>query len=170
MAHQLGTGSQIHDSKRSKLDVILVALGLFAVSGIGGWITMQSIQSGWYAGLEKSPLNPPNAIFGPVWTTLYVMMFVGYVLAKKGSQPGEVDYKAIMGVNLLVNLAWSLVFFGFQNPAGGFAVIAAYFIVCILTAMKFAKYSKVAGWMIVPLIAWVGFASYLNFMVWRLNV
>ncbi|QYK53407.1 MAG: tryptophan-rich sensory protein [Fimbriimonadaceae bacterium] len=171
MAHQLGNDSQLRTSfaNRSKWDVLAVGLGLLAVSGIGGWITAQSIQTGWYAELQKSTLNPPNSIFGPVWTTLYVLMFVAYLLVKKQSQPGQEDYKAIMGVNLLVNLAWTLVFFGSQSIVGGLAVIVAYFFVCIFTAANFAKYSNKAAWMIAPLIAWVGFASYLNFAIWRLN-
>jgi len=170
MAQPMQTGnSEKSLANRSKLDIAAVGIGLLAVMGIGGWVTAQSIQSGWYTELTKSSLNPPNAIFGPVWTTLYVLLFLAYVQVKKQSQPGQEDYKAIMGVNLLVNLAWTLVFFGSQSIIGGLAVIVAYFFVCIFTAANFAKYSKKAAWLIAPLIVWIAFASYLNFTIWRLN-
>lgn len=151
------------------LDIGGAAIGLLLVSMVGGLLTAHSIDSGWYATLVKSSLNPPNVVFGPVWTSLYVCMFLAYVLAKNGSAKVVTDYKTIFKINLLVNLAWSFVFFGLKSVGAGMAVILIYLCVCVGTAVVFNKYSKAAAWLLVPLILWVSFASYLNFEILRLN-
>ncbi|HLO97332.1 MAG TPA: TspO/MBR family protein [Fimbriimonas sp.] len=156
-------------SSRGLLDIPTAIAGLAVASALGGWITAGSIDSGWYASLAKSSLNPPNMVFGPVWTTLYILMFFAFVNARKASPIDAIDYKVVFGVNLAINLLWSVVFFGYTNVTAGFWVIVAYLFTCVATAMIFGKYSSRAAWMIVPLIAWVSFAGYLNFVIMRLN-
>lgn len=142
---------------------------MFTASALGGWITKLSIESGWYDLLVKSSLNPANIVFGPVWTILYFLLFVAFIFAWKGSADSSRDYKVVFGINLILNLAWSVAFFGFKSVFGGFLVILFYLAVCIATALIFKKYSPVAAWLVVPLIAWVAFASYLNFVIFRFN-
>jgi translocator protein len=154
---------------KGRLDIPLAGIGVFVASALGGWITTLSIETGWYALLTKSSLNPSSVVFGPVWTLLYVMLFIAFIYAWKGSADSSRDYKVIFGANLFLNLMWSVAFFGFKSAFGGFLVILLYLAVCIANALIFKKYSSVAAWLVLPLIAWVSFASYLNFVILRFN-
>lgn len=144
---------------------VAVSLG---AGGLGSIATVQNIPT-WYAGLEKPPLLPPNDVFGPVWSVLYVMIGVALFLVwisreKKSARP----YVAFF-TQLALNTLWCFMFFGLHLPWLGFAVIVALVGAIVWTMREFAPISKAAAWLFVPYLAWVLFATYLTVGVAGLN-
>lgn len=137
---------------------------------IGSVFTRTAIPT-WYAGLAKPPFTPPNWVFGPVWTILYVLMGVAaFLVWRKGWGYREVRVGLITFlVQLLLNALWSTVFFGLKSPLAGVIVIVGLWVVLLFTLLRFFKLSAAAGWLLVPYILWVSFAAVLNFSVWLLN-
>lgn len=134
---------------------------------IGGFATQNSIDT-WYATLDKPSWNPPNWLFGPVWTLLYIMMGIAaWLVWKTKDRIGPA--MVLFGVQLVFNLAWSLIFFGLRSP--GWALIEVVFLwgSVLLTMLAFFGRQTVAGWLFVPYLAWVSFAAVLNFAIWSLN-
>lgn len=129
---------------------------------------MQNIPT-WYAGLDKPPLLPPNEVFGPVWSVLYVLMGVALFLVwiKPKKQVGLI-YVAFF-VQLLLNTLWCFVFFALHLPWLGFVVILLLVGAIIWTMHEFAWVSRPAVWLLVPYFLWVCFASYLTIGVAILN-
>lgn len=154
---------------KSILTPVLAIVSILAASLIGGVATATSIQNGWYATLTKSPLNPPNYVFGPVWTVLYIMIGVSFVVVWKAAFHKARDYKMAFGVQMALNLLWSLVFFGLRSPEGGVVVILAMLAAIIWNIVVFNRYKKLAALLLVPYLAWVSFATYLNISIANLN-
>lgn len=152
-----------------KLVVAIIACEFAGI--IGSLFTMPSIRSGWYATLAKPTLNPPVWIFGPVWTALFAMMGVAVFLVwKKGFDRRDVKIALIIfDIQLLLNVFWSIIFFGWQSPGGAFAEIIFLWFAIISTILAFVKISKPAAWLLAPYIIWVSFAGYLNFSIWHLS-
>jgi len=125
----------------------------------------------WYAGLVKPAFNPPNWVFGPVWTTLYVLMAfaVWRVLRLPGGMPARSLGLILFFVQLALNAAWSWMFFGAHSPALGLLDIVPQLLVVLATVMVFLRLDRIAAWCLVPLAVWVGFATVLNFAIWSLN-
>jgi translocator protein len=141
-----------------------------AVGGLGGIATARSIPT-WYADLAKPSFNPPNWLFGPAWTLLYLLMGTASWLvwrqARKGKAIGLA--LALYGVQLALNLAWSFIFFGARRPFSAFVEIVPLWVLIAVTMAQFYRISKVAGALLIPYQLWVSFAAVLNFAVWRLN-
>ena len=137
---------------------------------IGSIFTMPAIDS-WYATLARPDFAPPNWIFAPVWTTLYVLMGVAaFLVWQKGLSKKEIKVAlTIFGVQLVLNTLWSIIFFGLQSPLWAFIEIVFLWIAIVATIVAFARVSKLAAWLLVPYILWVSFAGYLNFMIFWLN-
>lgn len=154
---------------KSILTPVLAIVSILAASLIGGVATATSIQNGWYATLTKSPLNPPNYVFGPVWTVLYIMIGVSFVVVWRAAFHKARDYKMAFGVQMGLNLLWSLVFFGLRSPEGGVVVILAMLAAIIWNIVVFNRYKKLAALLLVPYLAWVSFATYLNISIANLN-
>jgi translocator protein len=151
-----------------KLAVCLVAC--FAAGGIGSLFIFKAIPE-WYARLRKPRYTPPNWAFGPVWTTLYVLMAVSVFLVWRtglGSSAAVLAF-TLFWIQLAVNAMWSAVFFGAKSKGGGVAVIAALWLLILATVIVSFRVSAWAGALLVPYLAWVTVASYLNIGVWRLN-
>lgn len=125
----------------------------------------------WYADLAKPTFNPPNWIFAPVWTTLYILMAVAAwrILRLPEGTPGRRLGLALFFLQLALNAAWSWMFFGAHSPLLGMINIIPQLGVIIATAVVFRRLDKAAALCLVPLIAWVSFASALNFEILRLN-
>jgi translocator protein len=134
-----------------------------AVGGGAGFLTAQSVVT-WFPTLVKPSFNPPSWLFAPVWTTLYIMMAVAawLVWLRKGSL-------VLFYVQLALNFTWSLLFFGLHSPAMALVDIAAMWVLILLTLLGFWKIDRRAGWLLVPYLAWVSFASVLNASIWWLN-
>jgi tryptophan-rich sensory protein len=157
-------------TSRSILLALLAIAPVFAASLIGQAATMPNIPT-WYAGLVKPSFNPPNWIFGPVWTTLYVMMAYAFwrVLRLPGETPGRGGAITLFLLQIALNAAWSWAFFGFHSPLSGVFVIAALWLAIVATMVAFWRLDRLAGWLFAPYIAWVSFAAVLNVSILQLN-
>lgn len=130
---------------------------------IGSFFTTSAIPT-WYATLNKPVFSPPNWIFAPVWTTLYILMGISlYLVWKKKTVP------MVFWIQLILNATWSIVFFGMKNPILAFINIAALWIAIFLTIKSFRKINKTAACLLYPYLAWVSFASVLNLFIVLLN-
>jgi len=137
---------------------------------VGSVFTMPAIPT-WYAGLNKPSFSPPNWLFGPVWTTLYVLMGISFFLVweKLKKNPKAKSALDIFVLQLVLNCLWSVIFFGLKAPLLALIEIILLWLVILITIINFFKISKTAGWLLVPYLAWVSFASFLNWTIWRLN-
>jgi len=125
----------------------------------------------WYQNLAKPALNPPNWLFAPVWTALYAIMAyaVWRILRLAAGTPGRMTALALFFVQLVLDAAWSWMFFGLNDPLAGLLNIVAQWLVILGTIDRFYRLDRVAAWCLFPLAAWVAFACVLNFEIWRLN-
>jgi translocator protein len=141
-----------------------------AVGGVAGWLTVPEI-AGWYAGLNKPSFNPPNYLFGPVWTTLYAMMGIAFFLIWKADADAGLKKTAMIlfAVQLVLNFFWSLIFFNAHQLGWALVEIIAMWLFILLTIFSFGKISSLAAWLLVPYICWVSFATVLNAALWKLN-
>lgn len=151
------------------LFITCIAIPLLA-GVIGSFSTMSSIPS-WYAGLIKPPLTPPNWLFGPVWTTLYILMGIAlYLVVREGTEKKPVQLGIIIfAAQLIVNVLWSLVFFGLRSPLSGLITILVLIALVLATIYFFYQVSRTAAALLVPYIAWICIATYLNAMILVLN-
>jgi translocator protein len=150
--------------------IISIAIPL-AAGGLSGFFTTSEIP-GWYQTITKPSWNPPSWIFGPVWTTLYILMGIAlYLVWKNENVDASIKRTAIIlfAVQLILNFFWSLIFFKQHQIGWAFAEIIAMWIFIVLTIFAFAKVNNTAAWLLVPYICWVSFASILNYTIWRLN-
>lgn len=124
----------------------------------------------WYPTLAKPAFTPPSWLFGPVWTTLYLLMGVALYLVWR-SDDGRTRQVALalFGAQLVLNAAWTMVFFGAQAIFGGLAVIVVLLATILATIGAFAQIDRRAAALLVPYLLWVGFATALNLQIWRLN-
>lgn len=151
------------------LGLVGFAVLCLAVSGIGGAITATSVD-GWYQTLQKPSFNPPDWVFGPVWTVLYVMMAVAAwrVWRRAGFASGRTALAAFL-VQLGLNLAWTVLFFGVQAIGPALIEIVVLLAAIVVTAVLFWRIDRLAGWLLVPYGLWVAYAALLNAALWRLN-
>lgn len=150
---------------------LIIAIGVSELAGIiGSVFTTPSIPT-WYAGLVKPALNPPAWVFAPVWTTLFVLMGVAaFLIWRQGLERKEVKIAlGIFIIQLILNTLWSIIFFGLKNPGAAFAELILLWLAILATIIAFAKISRPAAWLLLPYIAWVSFAGYLNFSIWQLS-
>ncbi|MFO1129017.1 MAG: TspO/MBR family protein [Rhodospirillales bacterium] len=148
------------------LAFVAVCLG---VSSIGAAITYSSIDT-WYPALAKPALTPPDWVFAPVWSTLYLMMAVAaWRIWSHGGRP-EVNFAlACFGVQLTLNLLWTVLFFGLRSPWLGLIEIVVLLGAIAMTTVAFFRVDRLAGWLFVPYLTWTLFATVLVFGIWRLN-
>jgi len=137
---------------------------------LGSVFTTPAIPT-WYAGLRKPDLAPPNWVFAPVWTMLYLLMGISlFLIWNVGLERREVRRSVVIfGVQLALNILWSYLFFGLQSTLLGLIRIVALWMMIVLTVTSFLKVSKKAALLLVPYLLWVSFASYLNYSLWILN-
>jgi benzodiazapine receptor len=146
-----------------------VAAGSVAlVLVLGQWATFPNLEP-WYAGLLKASFNPPNWVFGPVWTTLYVLMGFALWRVLRSDTPLKRVAVLLFYLQLLLNAAWSWMFFAGHNPAAGLVNIIPQWCIIVATVAAFRRIDRIAGFCLMPLVVWVGFATVLNFEIWRLN-
>ncbi len=148
--------------------VVILAI-CFAVAGLGGAATSPEIPT-WYQKLAKPSWTPPRWLFGPVWTVLYAFMAVAaWLVWKRAGWQGSNGALTIFAIHLVLNLAWSFIFFKYHLTGWAFAEIVLLWIAIAVTMVKFAPISAVAALLFVPYLIWVTYASALNFAVWRMN-
>lgn len=143
---------------------------VFVVSGLGSLVTVPQID-GWYSGLVKPWFSPPNWLFGPVWSVLYLMMAVAWYLTLEKGWHKKLVIRANKWfvAQLLVNMTWSWVFFGLKELTGAFLVLGLLWWLIYMTIRSMLKVEKRAAWLMYPYLAWVSFAGLLNFAVVWLN-
>jgi benzodiazapine receptor len=152
------------------LPALVVWVGLcVAVGLISGLLTRRAIPS-WYASLRKPSFNPPNWIFAPVWMTLYVLMGVAAWMAWQQPSSQLRTYALVwFAIQLGLNFLWSLIFFRWHAIAGALGEISILWLAILATMVLFWELHPLAGWLMVPYLAWVSFATMLNLGIFRLN-
>jgi translocator protein len=141
----------------------------FAAAGIGSLMTTSSI-GGWYAALAKPAWTPPNWVFGPVWSLLYLAMAVAaWMVWRQVGFPRAASALNLFAVQLVLNVCWSAIFFGAHRPGLAFVEILLLWLLILATMVAFRLLSRAAAWLMAPYLLWVAFAAALNLSIWRLN-
>lgn len=153
-----------------KIPQLILAVGICLGAGVlGSFFTVSSIPT-WYATLNKPTFSPPNWVFGPAWTILYILMGISLYLAVSGKRKGErIKAVRIFGIQLILNVLWSIIFFGMKNPTLAFVNVVALWIAIVLTIKSFHRINHLAAYLLIPYLLWVSFASLLNFFIVILN-
>lgn len=146
---------------------IIIPLGIGSLAGIA---TSRNIET-WYKTLIRPSFAPPNWVFGPAWTILYLLMGIALYLVWNSKTESHWKQKAFMifGIQLVLNFLWSFLFFEFKWMGVALVEIILLWMAIFLTILVFSKVNKTASWLLVPYIAWVSFASLLNYYYWDLN-
>ena len=153
----------------SKALKLIVSLALPQVAGgLGAFFTFSSVKS-WYLTINRPSWNPPNWLFGPVWTALYIMMGIACYVIWKSNHPQKRQLLTFYFVQLGLNALWSPVFFGGESPILGLIVIIPLWVMILVCILQFKKVSGWASGLMVPYLLWVSFATALNAAIWWLN-
>lgn len=150
------------------LSKLLLAIIVCEGAGIFGALFTFSAIPVWYQSLNKPAFSPPNFIFGPVWTILYFLMGISLYLIWS-SQKKTRKVMLLFWVHLFFNATWSGAFFGLRNPLLGFINILVLWVLVVLVIYKFRKINRLAGLLLLPYLAWISFAAFLNYNIWLLN-
>ncbi len=143
---------------------LTVGLGL-----LGGIFTATEIET-WFVQLNKPSWNPPNWLFAPVWTTLYLLMGIAfYMIWKSPASSTKRAAIVIFIIQFILNFAWSYIFFNQHKIGLAFADIILLWLCIFITIVVFSRINKTAAWLLVPYICWVSFASILNYAIWQMN-
>jgi len=158
---------------------LVIAIIISELAGlIGSIFTAPSIPT-WYTALTKPAFNPPSWIFGPVWTMLYALMGIALFLVWKQHSHILQNVRMLrawkIGIGffifqLILNIVWSIIFFGLHNPFWAFIDLIALWLAIVITIIYFHKISKSAAFLFIPYILWVSFAGYLNYSIWQLQI
>ena len=145
-----------------------VALCL-VIGALGASVVATSVDT-WYADLAKPPFTPPDRLFGPVWTVLYVLMAIAawrvWRAADRDTRRGPLT---LFALQLALTLGWTVVFFGLQKIGAALATIVVLDVGVVVTTLAFRTIDRWAALLMVPYLAWVAFATVLNIAIWRLN-
>jgi benzodiazapine receptor len=149
--------------------IISIAIPL-TVGGVSGFFTTEGVTT-WFTTINKPSFNPPNWLFAPVWTALYIMMGIAFFLIWKSNAAATLKNIAlrIYFIQLAFNFLWSFLFFYMHQPGWALVDILLLWVSIILTMFAFKKVSVTAPWLLLPYICWVSFATLLNYSIWRLN-
>ena len=156
---------------KSLLSKILISVAACLIIGfLSGLATTDSINE-WYVNINKPSFNPPNWIFGPVWSILYTMMGIAAgVVWHQGIERPEVKAALYVFVSqIILNATWSIIFFGMKNPMFAFIEIIILLILIGICIFRFYKIKKIAAYLMIPYMLWVSFASVLNYCIMVLN-
>jgi tryptophan-rich sensory protein len=153
-------------------DLAGVALAVVACNAVGAAPALVTATGSgtWYDTLARPAFAPPNWVFGPVWTALFALLGVAaYLVLRDGDGRQRAVALGLFVAQYALNVAWTLVFFGDRDIAGGLAVIAALWVLIAATLAAFYRVRRAAGYLLVPYLAWVSFAAALNYAFWALN-
>lgn len=136
---------------------------------IGSIFTFQSIST-WYVLLNKPDFNPPNYLFGPVWSVLYTLIGISFYFIWRTPKTSLRDQAIrIFLIQLVFNGLWSIVFFGFRELFAALIVILILWVLILMTILRFWRLNKTAAYLLLPYLLWVSIATVLNFSIWKLN-
>jgi tryptophan-rich sensory protein len=149
----------------------MISVALCQAAGIVGSLFTTPAISSWYASLRKPAFAPPNWVFAPVWTTLYFLMGISlFIVWNIGLEKNSVRKSIVVfGIQLLLNVFWSYLFFGLKSPLLGLGEIVVMWLTILLTILIFFRISKKAAVLLIPYLMWVSVASYLNYSILVLN-
>jgi len=156
---------------RLKIIPLVLSIGVcFLAAGIGSRFTTSAIDT-WYTTLQKPFFNPPNWIFGPVWTLLYLIMGISLYIVwiAKVEKKAKLQGITFFFIQLALNVLWSILFFGLKSPTAALIGIIFLWLAIFLTIRSFLQISKKAGWLLIPYLVWVSFATILNLSIVILN-
>ncbi len=168
MSSALSSGRRITGNAPALIVSLVIC---FAAAGVGSVAVNQTLQT-WYTELRKPDWNPPNWVFGPVWTALYTAMAIAAWLVWKnrsGNATAARSALAWFGLQLALNTAWSFIFFGWRLPGWAFVEILALWVTILITILASWRVSRAAAILLVPYLLWVTFATSLNGKIWWLN-
>lgn len=156
---------------------LIISILVSQLAGFIGSIFTFSAITGWYQYLNKPIFSPPNWIFGPVWTTLYTLMGISLYLnwiklsdKKFAKQSAFIKNSIVIFlVHLVVNSVWSIIFFSFKDLQGALVIVVILWLMILWMTIRFRKTDLWASYLLIPYLAWVSFASLLNFTLWLLN-
>jgi tryptophan-rich sensory protein len=159
------------NSRRSKILKLVASIIIAELAGIIGTLFTTPAIPVWYQLLIKPAFNPPNWLFGPVWTILFFLIGIAaYFVWNEGWENRNVKIAlSVYGIQLVLNVLWDYLFFGLQNPFIGFVGIIALWIVIVINILVFFRVSRKAAYLLIPYILWVSFAALLNYSIWQLN-
>lgn len=154
---------------KNVLKIIISIIIPLSIGFTASLFTITGVKS-WYRTIQKPSWNPPDWVFGPVWTTLYVLMGISFFLIWRSSGEKQKQTAIVLYIlQLVANFFWSLIFFDQHQIALALAEIIILWVLILLTIFSFANISKTAAWLLVPYISWVSFAAILNYTIWQLN-
>jgi tryptophan-rich sensory protein len=158
-------------ASRRGLALAFAATASVVATSTAGRVVSASGVRGWYRTIAKPSFTPPNWAFPVAWSLLFVLMGVAFwrVLRAPASAPRRGAAVALFLAQLVVNVGWSLAFFGAHSPLYGLVVIVPFWLLIAATAAAFYAVDRAAGWLLAPYLAWVSFAAVLNATIWRLN-
>jgi benzodiazapine receptor len=161
--------------QRSKIGEVLILFSSIIIcqmAGIIGSIFTTPAIPNWYANINKPTFRPPNWVFAPVWTTLFLLMGIAlFLVLRKGLNEKDIKIAiAVFAFQLVLNTLWSVLFFGLESPFAAFVEIVFLWVAILASIILFFRISKIAAYLLIPYILWVSFASILNFAIWRLNI
>lgn len=156
---------------KRKLTYIAICVFICLLIGFLASTATQSSVNTWFVTLNKPSFNPPNWLFAPVWTTLYILMGIsaGWIWGKGFHHKWVKTGLYHFGFQLLLNALWSIAFFGLKNPFLGLLIILALIVMLCLTIRWFYVVSKMAALLLIPYLLWVCFATALNYKIWEMN-
>lgn len=158
--------------KKTKFSLFKLCISLlapFSAASIGSFFTFSAIPT-WYQALRKPTFTPPNSIFGPVWTILYILMGISlYLVWQSKNKKSKLSSYYLFFIQLILNSLWSIIFFGLHALFSAVICIIALWIFLFLTILFFYRFSKQASLLLIPYICWVSYASLLTFFVYLLN-
>ena len=155
--------------RRELLALLAFAAACLAVAGVGGAVTALTVDD-WYQTLNKPAFNPPDRLFGPVWTALYLMMaLAAWRVWRHRQNPGRRPALLLFTIQLVLNLLWSCLFFGLMAVGAALVEIVVLWAAILVTTVRFGRIDRPAGWLMLPYAAWVSFAGVLNAAIWWLN-
>ncbi|MBC7235895.1 MAG: tryptophan-rich sensory protein [Chloroflexi bacterium] len=154
------------NTPRSVLGAIVALLVTFGAAYVGSRFPVDE----WYAALAKPSWNPPNWLFGPVWSVLYLLMAISaWLVWRQEGFSNAILPLGIFILQLVLNAAWSWLFFGLHRLSLAFAEIIALWLVILVNIVLFWRVNTVSGVLLLPYLIWVTFAAFLNYTLWRLN-
>ena len=150
----------------------IIAVFICEAVGIVSGLLTQNEMTTWFSSLNKPSWNPPAYLFGPVWTTLYLLMGISLGLIWKSNAPETQKLRAELtfALQLFLNFMWSILFFKCHSPALAFMDIILMIVTILMTIGRFARMSRLAAWLLIPYLMWVCFATVLNYRIWAMNM
>lgn len=154
--------------RRRWIPIATAAVAAFAVASLGASVTDLGP---WYFGLQQPAWKPPDWLFGPAWTVIFALAALAGLVAWRNAphRAARVRILVLFGINAVLNVAWSLLFFRLQRPDWALVEVALFWLSILVLILALAPYSKLASRLLVPYLAWVTFAGLLNLAVVRLN-